>query len=84
MIAAQAVEALGVIGVVIMVTSYALERRSVNYVAVFSFGCAVAAIYALLIGSYPFLVAEAIWALIAYRRWRRGRAPQDLPPSEAL
>lgn len=58
MIAAQAVEALGIIGVAIMMPSYALERRSVVYFAVFSFGCAVAATYALPIGVRCWLDSE--------------------------
>ncbi|WP_421724476.1 hypothetical protein [Bauldia sp.] len=65
------VEALGVVAVIIMVASYALERRDPIFVAIFSFGCALAAFYAFLIGSYPFLAAEGIWAFIAFRRWRR-------------
>lgn len=64
------IEALGVVAVVIMVASYALEKRDPIFVAVFSFGCALAAFYAYLIASYPFLIAEGIWAVIAFRRWR--------------
>lgn len=29
----------------------------------------MAAFYAFLIGSYPFLIAEVIWAVSAFRRW---------------
>ncbi len=65
------IEALGVLAVVIMVASYALEKRDPIFVAVFSFGCALAAFYAFLIQSYPFLIAEGTWAVIAFRRWRR-------------
>ncbi|MCP4385578.1 MAG: hypothetical protein GY798_29920 [Hyphomicrobiales bacterium] len=63
-------EALGVVAVIIMVASYALEKRDSIFVAIFSFGCALAAFYAFLIQSYPFLAAEGIWAVIAFRRWR--------------
>jgi hypothetical protein len=68
------VEALGLVAIAIMVGSYALEERSSLFVAAFAFGCALAAFYALLIGSIPFLVAEAIWAVIALRRFIRARA----------
>ena len=68
------IEALGVIAITIMVASYALEERHSCWVLVFSFGCALAALYALLIGSLPFLVAEGIWAVIAFTRWRRAYA----------
>jgi hypothetical protein len=66
----QAVETLGIIAITIMVTSYALETRSPFYIAAFALGCALAAIYAYFLRSYPFLIAETIWAVIAFRRWR--------------
>lgn len=64
------IELFGTAAITIMVTSYALEQRSPAYIGIFSVGCALAALYALLLGSYPFLVAESIWAVIAFRRWR--------------
>ena len=67
-------ETLGLIAIIIMVGSYALEERSSVFVATFAFGCALAAFYAFLIGSYPFLIAEGIWAVIAARRWMKARA----------
>ena len=68
------VEALGVVAITIMVGSYALEERHSCWVLVFTFGCVLAALYALLIGSLPFLIAEGIWASIAFQRWRRAYA----------
>ena len=65
------IETLGVVAITIMVGSYALEERHSCWVLVFSFGCALAALYALLIGSLPFLIAEGIWAGVAFKRWRR-------------
>jgi hypothetical protein len=64
-----AVEAFGVIAISTMVFSYAMEQRHTAYLALFTIGCAMAATYAFFIGSYPFLVAESLWALIALRRW---------------
>ncbi len=64
------IELLGIVAVFIMVSSYALEKRDPIFIAIFSFGCAMAAAYALLLGSIPFLVAEGIWAVIAFQRWR--------------
>ncbi len=63
------VEILGLVAVIIMVLSYALEPRGNIYVAIFAIGCAMAAFYAYLIGSYPFLLAEGLWSVIAARRW---------------
>ena len=68
-----AVEILGITAVIIMVTSYALENISPVFIAIFSFGCVLAAIYALLLGSIPFLIAEGVWAIIAFRRWQLAR-----------
>ena len=67
----QAIEIIGIIAISIMVISYALEDRNPLYIALFAFGCAMAAIYAFLISSYPFLVAESVWSLVALARWRR-------------
>ena len=61
-IGALLTESLGLVAITIMVGSYALEERHSCWVLVFSFGCALAALYALLIGSLPFLIAEGIWA----------------------
>ena len=68
---ADTVEALGVIAITIMVASYALEARHHLFIAAFASGCALACVYAWLIGSWPFMVAEGIWAVIALRRWLR-------------
>lgn len=67
--AGQYVEALGIVAIATMVVCYSLERYGRIFMALFAAGCATAAVYVYLIGSYPFLVAEGIWALIAARRW---------------
>ncbi len=67
------VEILGIVAIATMVTCYALEKRGTFFIAAFAAGCALAAVYAYLIGSYPFLVAEAIWAVVAARRWQVAR-----------
>jgi len=64
----------GLLAVVVMVTSYALEKRSTVFIAVFALGCAMAAFYAFLIGSWPFFIAEGLWSLIALKRWLDARS----------
>lgn len=71
MISIPTVEILGIVAIIIMVGSYALEERSTFFVATFALGCALAALYAFLIASYPFLVAESLWCVIAYFRWKK-------------
>ena len=63
------VELFGITAVTAMVIFYALERRSHRYVLAFSISCAAAALYALLIGSWPFAIVESVWCIIALRRW---------------
>ncbi|MES0810281.1 hypothetical protein ABLO27_12430 [Roseibium sp. SCPC15] len=69
------VEHLGLVAVVIMVASYALESRHPLFILMFAFGCALASFYAFLIGSVPFLIAEGIWAVIAFARFWNRREP---------
>lgn len=72
-------EILGIVAVVIMVVSYAVEDFSPFFVLLFAAGCALAAFYALLIGAIPFLIAETVWAVIALRRWHRRREAAKKP-----
>ena len=68
------IEILGIIAIIIMVGAYALEDRHSGFIILFAGGCALAAFYAYLINSYPFLIAESLWAVIAFQRWRKTRA----------
>ena len=52
-----------------MMTMYALERRHRGYVLAFAFGCALSSSYGFLSGAWPFGVVEAIWAVVALRRY---------------
>jgi hypothetical protein len=52
-----------------MMVMYALERRHRGFVLAFACGCALASLYGFLSGAWPFAVVEAIWALVAVRRY---------------
>jgi hypothetical protein len=52
-----------------MMLMYALERRHRLFVLAFALGCALSSAYGFLAGTWPFGVVEAIWALIALRRY---------------
>jgi hypothetical protein len=69
----MAVEIFGVVAVGCMVVMYALEQRSPVFVLGFSASCAAASVYAVLIHSWPFAAVEAVWAVVALRRWLRVR-----------
>src|SRR5882757_2263131 len=70
----DALTAFGLFAVTAMVTFYALEDRNRFYVLGFAGGCVLGSIYGFLQGAWPFGVVEAIWSLIALRRFWRGNA----------
>lgn len=59
----------GVIVLTFMMLMYALEHRGSRFVLAFAGGCALSSLYGFLAGTWPFGVVEAIWALIALRRY---------------
>jgi len=54
-----------------MLVCYALEARGRWFVLGFAGACVLGSAYGFLQGAWPFGVVEAIWALVALRRWRR-------------
>jgi hypothetical protein len=69
----------GLAAVSAMVTFYTLENRHAVFVLLFVGACALASAYGFLVGAWPFGVVEAIWAVIAFVRWRR-RFAELVPP----
>ncbi len=64
--------AFGTIAVSIMLLSYWQEARSKWFVLVFAAASAATAIYSGLIEAWPILGVEALWSLVALRRfWNR-------------
>jgi hypothetical protein len=61
--------AFGAAAVTFMMLMYALEHRSRGFVLAFACGCALSSVYGFLAGTWPFGVLEAIWAVIALRRY---------------
>jgi hypothetical protein len=64
----------GLVAVTAMLVFYALEDRDPLFVLAFAGACALASAYGFLQGAWPFGVVEAIWTLVAVRRWRQRRA----------
>jgi len=62
--------AFGATAVTFMMVMYALESRGRGFVLAFACGCALSSAYGFLAGTWPFGVVEAIWAVIALRRYR--------------
>jgi hypothetical protein len=64
-----AITLYGVGALSFMMIMYALEHRHRLFVAGFALGCLLSSAYGFLSGAWPFGVVEAIWAVIAWRRW---------------
>lgn len=66
--------AFGLVSVTLMLVFYALEGRDRHFVLAFAGACGLASAYGFLLGAWPFGLVEAVWALVALRRWQqRGR-----------
>lgn len=52
-----------------MMVMYALESRGRGFVLAFALGCGLSSSYGFASGAWPFGVIEAIWCLIAIRRF---------------
>lgn len=61
--------AFGACAVTFMMVMYALERRGRRFVLAFALGCALSGTYGFLAGTWPFGVVEAIWSVVALRRY---------------
>jgi hypothetical protein len=60
----------GVVAAGLMLVFYALEDRSPWFVLAFAGSCVLGSVYGFLQGSWPFGVLEAIWSIVAWRRFR--------------
>jgi len=59
----------GLVAVTAMLVFYALEDRSRWFILSFAGACALGSLYGFLQGAWPFGLVEAVWALVAVRRW---------------
>jgi hypothetical protein len=63
----------GVLAVGSMLVTYALEARSTIFILAFAFACLASSAYGFMQGAWPFGVLEAMWSVIAVRRWQAAR-----------
>lgn len=66
----SALSLFGLFAVSAMLISYAIEHRGAYWVLLFAIACSLASIYGFLQGAWPFGLVEAVWAIVAARRWR--------------
>jgi hypothetical protein len=74
--------AFGAAMVSLMLIFYALEDRSPWFTFAFAWACLGSSAYGWLSGTWPFGVVEAVWGVVAFRRWvkdRRRRANANGP-----
>lgn len=61
--------AFGITALTFMMVTYALEPRHPGFVLAFAAGCGLASAYGFLSGAWAFGVVEAVWGLVALRRF---------------
>jgi hypothetical protein len=61
--------AFGLFAVTAMLVCYALEARDPLFILAFAGACLLGSAYGFLQGAWPFGLVEAIWAVVAARRW---------------
>ena len=66
--------AYGLLAVTLMLVTYALESRSAWFTLAFAGSCVLGSSYGFLQGAWPFGLVEAIWSLVALRKWWKVRA----------
>jgi hypothetical protein len=59
----------GLIAVSLMLLFYAMEERSALCVLAFAVACMLGSTYGFLQGAWPFGIVEAVWSMVALRRW---------------
>lgn len=59
----------GLVAVSLMLICYALEKRNPGFILAFAGACLLGSAYGFLQGAWPFGLVEAIWSLIALKRW---------------
>jgi hypothetical protein len=59
----------GLFAVTAMLVCYALEKRSHWFTLAFAAACLAGSAYGFLQGAWPFGLVEAVWSLVAVRRW---------------
>jgi hypothetical protein len=65
----HALTAFGLFAVCAMLLCYALEGRAHWWTLAFGFACVLGSIYGFLQGAWPFGAVEAVWSVVAFRRW---------------
>ncbi len=69
----DALTLFGLFAVTAMLVCYACEQRSAWFILAFAGSCALGSVYGFLQGAWPFGAVEAVWSVVAWRRWWQAR-----------
>lgn len=75
----RALTLFGLFAVTAMLVFYALEERHPRYILGFAIACVLGSLYGFLQGAWPFGIVEAVWAVVALRRWWMKSLRQHAP-----
>ena len=73
----------GLFAVTAMLVFYALEARSRWFILAFAGSCLLGSAYGFLQGAWPFGLVEAVWSVVAIRRWWQAGSATPNPISDA-
>jgi len=65
----DALTLFGLVAVTAMLVFYAVEKRSHWFILAFAGSCVLASTYGFLQRAWPFGLVEAVWSIVAIRRW---------------
>ncbi len=65
----SALTIFGLFAVTAMLVCYAMEKRAPWWIAGFGVACWLGSVYGFLQGAWPFGLVEAVWGIVAFRRW---------------
>jgi hypothetical protein len=69
--------AFGLAAVSLMLLFYAMENRAPIFVLAFAGACMMGSTYGFLQGAWPFGIVEAVWSMVALRRWWNSSAERN-------
>jgi len=69
--------AYGIVALTFMMAMYTLEPRHHAFILAFALGCALSSGYGFASGAWPFGIVEAVWCVIAVRRYQRLQRPPE-------
>ena len=67
----------GLFAVAAMLVFYALESCSCWFILAFAGSCVLGSAYGFLQGAWPFGIVEAVWSIVAIRRWWNAKRAEE-------